>query len=70
MSQKTYIANNRDRTFDAFVDSKGCVCNRSLAECLRFIREQTGKTQGAVPFFNRETCHWDSEFDLAEGGTA
>jgi len=64
---KTHIAGNADGTYDAFVKDKGFLANSTLAQCTRFIREQTGCAQGTVSFLDRSTRQWDSEIDIAEG---
>lgn len=53
--------------YTAFVAGRGFRCSTSLRRVLEFIRITTGIKSGAVPFFNINTCEWDSEFDLAEG---
>lgn len=62
-----YIAANSDGTFDAFVGGKGFTANRTLNSALRWIREQTGRTSGPVPCFDRTDRDWTSEYDLTEG---
>lgn len=66
---QTYIAGNADGSYDAFVGYRGFRANSTLAECLQFIREQTGRSQGAVGFYDRLLNEWGSEFDLSEATT-
>jgi hypothetical protein len=59
-----YLATDGDGLFDAFVKGTGFRANARLSEALKFIRDNTGRSQGSVLCWNRELGDWESEFDL------
>ena len=50
--------------YDAFVQYHGSLCGVRLRDALSWSRHATGRTGGAVPFWNRHTRTWDGEHEL------
>lgn len=63
--REPYIAVNCDGTYDAFVPGRGFAANRRLGEALKFIRDNTGRTTGAIRCLDRSTGEWIFEMDIA-----